>query len=273
MSYSVKWVEDNLGVTRKALRYYEKERLLPREGSRNPVNNYREYSEDDISRIWSIKILIGIGYTAKEIFALMNNPDFDFYSSISEKVQELEKKLDQDTQYLQFAKTIKLTGRIPTVNRIGSIQYDDFIQYARENWNFYDDPQIAPCLEMAEKLADKKPEEWTLEDLSELQLERLESFMDMQTTYLKGAYYKLISELQFMDYNSETVQTVVKLLYEHFADSDLVVDKQVFARYQASHFLDGTLAVINERNYGKSGCLFIAKAIAYFGGYESIDDI
>ena len=163
--------------------------------------------------------------------------------------------------------------RIPTVNRIGSIQYDDFIQYARENWNFYDDPQIAPCLEMAEKLADKKPEEWTLEDLSELQLERLESFMDMQTTYLKGAYYKLISELQFMDYNSETVQTVVKLLYEHFADSDLVVDKQVFARYQASHFLDGILAVINERNYGKSGCLFIAKAIAYFGGYESIDEI
>ena len=30
MGYSVKWVNDNLGITRDMLRYYEKEKLLPK---------------------------------------------------------------------------------------------------------------------------------------------------------------------------------------------------------------------------------------------------
>lgn len=29
MGHSVKWVADNLGITRDMLRYYEKEKLLP----------------------------------------------------------------------------------------------------------------------------------------------------------------------------------------------------------------------------------------------------
>lgn len=48
MGYSVKWVKEHLGITLKALRYYEKEKLLPVEGTRNPTNNYREYTEEDI---------------------------------------------------------------------------------------------------------------------------------------------------------------------------------------------------------------------------------
>ena len=63
MGYSVKWVVDNLGVTRDMLRYYEKEKLLPP----NQDKKYRNYSDEDIERIWGIKLLIGIGFTAKEI--------------------------------------------------------------------------------------------------------------------------------------------------------------------------------------------------------------
>ena len=55
MGYSVKWVTENLGITRDMLRYYEKEHLLPDKGMRNPPNTYRDYSEADIERIWGIK--------------------------------------------------------------------------------------------------------------------------------------------------------------------------------------------------------------------------
>lgn len=51
MGYSVKWVVENLGITRDMLRYYEKEKLLPTNESRNPTNKYRDYSDEDIERI------------------------------------------------------------------------------------------------------------------------------------------------------------------------------------------------------------------------------
>lgn len=85
MGYSVKWIVDNLGITRDMLRYYEKEKLIPRRESSNPTNNYREYSDEDIERIWGIKLLISIGFTAKEIYALMNDPDFDFGTAMTKK--------------------------------------------------------------------------------------------------------------------------------------------------------------------------------------------
>lgn len=44
MKYTVKWLEDNLGIIRKALRNYEAKGLLSPDVSRNPSNNYREYA-------------------------------------------------------------------------------------------------------------------------------------------------------------------------------------------------------------------------------------
>ena len=73
MGYSAKWVRDKLGVTRDMIRYYEKEGLIPSRSSRNPANNYRDYSEEDLERIWSIKLLIGIGFSVKEIKQLIQN--------------------------------------------------------------------------------------------------------------------------------------------------------------------------------------------------------
>lgn len=158
MGYSVKWVVENLGITRDMLRYYEKEKLLPANESRNPTNKYRDYSDEDIERIWGIKLLIGIGFTAKEIYALMNDPDFDFDTAIAQKVAELERKHDENLIYLEFAKSIKFLGRVPTTSKVGSVKFDDFLEYAHENWNFYDDPRSAPFMQMADTLISKAPQ-------------------------------------------------------------------------------------------------------------------
>ena len=57
MGYKVKWVEDHLGISRKALRNYERLGLMPT----NKDGKYRDYSDEDIDRIRSIKLLQGVG--------------------------------------------------------------------------------------------------------------------------------------------------------------------------------------------------------------------
>ena len=155
VGYSVKWVVDNLGITRDMLRYYEKEKLLPIDETRNPSNRYRDYSEDDIERIWGIRLLIGIGFSTKEIYAFCNDPNFNFYNAISEKVEELEKRLNEIQIYWEFAKTIKMTGRIPNTTHYGNMKFDDFIEYSRQNWNAFNEPQSKKLIEMTDTILNK----------------------------------------------------------------------------------------------------------------------
>ena len=101
----VKWVEDNLGVTRKALRVFEKAGLMPE----NKGGQYRDCDDDDIDHIWMIRVLQGMGYSIKEICDMVADDGFDFDTSISQKVEQLEEKkveLDGDT-YVQ--KMMELT--------------------------------------------------------------------------------------------------------------------------------------------------------------------
>lgn len=176
MGYKVKWVEDHLGISRKALRNYERLGLMPP----NKGGKYRDYSDEDIDRIWSIKLLQGVGYSLAEIRELMDNPEADFYKSISEKVVELERKRDDITNFIEFAKTIKLTGRVPTTKEVGSIRYSEFMEYSRENWNFYIEPKAASYLDAMELTQNANEQE-----LSEIDIDRLESLANLMRDYNK----------------------------------------------------------------------------------------
>lgn len=278
MGYSVKWVVENLGITRDMIRYYEKEKLLPDNKSRNPTNKYRDYSDDDIERIWGIKLLIGIGFTAKEIYDLMYNPDFDFDTAIAKKVAELERKHDENLIYLEFAKSIKLLGRVPTTPQIGSVKFNDFLEYVHENWNFYEDPRSAPFMQMADILISKIPQELSPNEVERI-LEMIENFdaEGMMHTYTLHGYYQVISDMKDLGYNSDVVQRVVRLLHEYLVNHntkpelDGKITPQFIAKYTAPFFLGGDVAILYEQNYGKEGCLFIAQALAYYGGYDIND--
>lgn len=277
MGYSVKWVTENLGITRDMLRYYEKAHLLPNTGMRNPTNKYRDYSEEDIERIWGIKLLIGVGFTAKEIYSLMNDSEYDFDTAMAQKVKELECKHDENLIYLNFAKSIKFIGRVPTTSKIGSMRFDEFLEYAHENWNFYDDPHLAPFMQLSDALISKDAS-----DLSPDELERLVDLLgdteSMMHTFALHGYFQVISDMRELDYFNETVQRVVALLHKYLVDHntepklDGKITPQFVAKYTAQSFLEGDVATLHERNYGKDGCLFIAQALAYYGGYD-IEDL
>lgn len=279
MGYSVKWVVENLGITRDMLRHYEKEKLLSTNETRNPTNQYRDYSDKDIERIWGIKLLISIGFSTKEIYALINDPDFDFDTAIAEKVEVLQRKHDENVTYLEFAKSIKFMGRVPTPSKVGSVRFDDFLAYAHKNWNLYDDPGSSPFMKMADTLISKEPQEWSPDDIERI-LELFKNFdaEGMMHTFALHGYYQVISDMQDLGYASNTVQRVVRLLHEYLAkhntepELDGKITPMVIAKYIAPFFLGGDVALQYERNYGKDGCLFIAQALAYYGGYD-IDEL
>lgn len=274
MGYSVKWVDEHLGITRDMLRYYEKEKLLPVAETRNPTNKYRDYSEEDIERIWSIKLLIGIGFSAKEIREFGSNPDFSFYEVMTGKVEQLEKRRDEILTYLGFAKTIQMTGRVPNTTRVGSMKFDDFIEHSRQNWNAFNDPQGRRFMDAADTILDKPSEEWDASDVKRI----MDIYGDIEPeemVYIQtiGGYYRVIADMKPLGYSCDTVQTVVKCLYEYMLTYIEPEFKEkftplYFADRQVSSFIDSGFAAMNERNYGKDGCLFIAQAIATFGGYN-----
>ncbi len=271
MQYTVKWVKENLGISRNSIRKYEAGGLI--HSPRGVINDYREYDENDIQRLWCIKCLIGIGYTIKEIHSIINDKSFDFYSSLSEKIEKLEAELKNKNQFLEFAKTIKLTGRIPIVSELGCINFDDFINYSKDNWNIYADSQFGLIAEKTEKLLSENSQKFNVDDLVSI-LEAID--IDMINM---SAYYRLICDFKNEAYSDTLVQKVVKKLYEYFCnleDSSEFKDSitpQKFAKYHASYFIEGDIAKLQEQNYGKDGCLFIANAVAYFGGYKNYDEI
>lgn len=274
MGYSVKWVDEHLGITRDMLRYYEKEKLLPVDETRNPTNKYRDYSEEDIERIWGIKLLIGIGFSVKEIREFGSNPDFSFYEVVTGKVEQLEKRRDEILTYLGFAKTIQMTGRVPNATRVGSMKFDDFIEHSRQNWNVFNDPQGRRFMDAADTILDKPSEEWDASDVKSI-MDIYGDIAPEEMAYIQtiGGYYRVIADMKPLGYSCDAVQTVVKSLYEYMLTYIEPEFKEkftplYFADRQVSSFIDSGFAAMNERNYGKDGCLFIAQAIATFGGYN-----
>lgn len=77
MKYTVNWVEKNIGVTRKALRIYENKGLMNKENFQNPENKYREYSNEDIEKIWCIRFLQRMGYSLNDIVEMYSNVEYD----------------------------------------------------------------------------------------------------------------------------------------------------------------------------------------------------
>ena len=106
----------------------------------------------------------------------------------------------------------------PTVQGLvlGSIKFDDFLEYAHKNWNFHDGPRSAPFMQMVDTLISKAPQEWSPDDVERI-LEMFEKFdaEGMMHTYALHGYYQVISDMKDLGYDSDTVQRVVKLLHEY----------------------------------------------------------
>lgn len=271
MGYKVKWVEDNLGVSRKALRGFEKAGLMPE----NKDGQYRDYDDGDIDRIWTIRVLQGIGYSIKEIVTMVNDDNFDFDSSLSKKIEELEEEKKKVERHLGYAKTIKFTGRFPLrPQKMGEIKFEDFQEQALEKWNIADDPQAIEYQKLAETILSKTPEEWKGTDLGRM-FSVLEDFITMDTDVLLTELILPKAIAKRMEYGAShpEIQLMVKMIYENQKMLSQFEDMSIkqFARFYSSSYLSGDISKLKARDLSEQQCEFIAEAVSIFGGYESHD--
>lgn len=107
-------------------------------------------------------------------------------------------------------------------------------------------------------------------------LEMFENFdaEGMMHTYVLHGCYQVISNVKDFGYDGDAVQRVIKLLHKYLVshntepELDGKITPQFIAKYTAPFFLGRDIAIQYERNYGKAGCLIIAQALAYYGGYD-----
>lgn len=273
----MKWVEDNLGISRKALRGFEEVGLMPK----NTGHRYRDYDEDDIDRIWKIRVFQGMGFTLKEIASMVNDEKFSFDDLIVQKIEELEKEKLKVEMHLGYAKTIKLTGRFPLRPRkMGEMKFEKFQQDALERWNINDDPQEVEYAKLVDTILSKSVEEWEKSDLGRM-ISVLEMIKTMDTDLLIAEHVlpKAICKRKALGVNHPDIQLMVKLIYENenaLYQSQNIEGKmsiKQFSRFYSSSFLVGDIAKIKTSEYTEEDCEFIAEAVSVFGGYKNYDEL
>lgn len=272
MGYRVKWVEENLGVSRKALRIFEDKGLMQKN-----YGEYRDYSEEDIDRIWTIRVLQGMGFTLSEINNIKNDENFDFEASLEKKVKELQERKEKIEKHLGYAKTIKLTGRFPLrPKNQGSVKFDDFYEKSLNEWNLNEDENMSLFLEIADKYLLLSSDEFEKSDLGKI-LYFLEQIQMSPEVFMKAYILpKEIIKRKSLGTSHPEVQLLVKMMYENKLESspelrDMTLDQ--FVRFESSSYKAGDIARFNEQNLGTEGCSFIADAIAVFGGYQCYDEV
>lgn len=271
MAHRVKWVEDNLGVSRKALRNYEKIGLMPK----NKDNQYREYDDSDLERIWTIKQFQGMGYQLKEIPSLLEGDEAYVRDSINEKVKEIETRIDEQERLLKYAKMIRLTGRIPSLGSGDDyIPYDEFLEQSKSKWNtdLFPDEYLA-LVDKAVGRSDEPATEKDVDDLFDsLQVDDESEFM--KAALLDNALLGSITKRSNLSPDHPEVQLLVSLLYENLCErigkGKACWDKDRFVRIYTLALVGGDLAKTNIDKFGSEGCLFASNAIAVFCGYSNI---
>ncbi|MCR4938769.1 MAG: MerR family transcriptional regulator [Treponemataceae bacterium] len=90
-------VEELVGVTKKNIRFYEAEGLL--NPKRNPQNDYRDYSLEDVHQLEKIKLLRKLSISIEEIRMLFEGK-ISFKSCMENQMERLSKE-QQDAQRMK----------------------------------------------------------------------------------------------------------------------------------------------------------------------------
>ncbi|HFI0035989.1 TPA: MerR family transcriptional regulator [Streptococcus suis] len=91
----VKDVEKLTGLSTKAIRLYEEKGLI--EVARNPLNDYRDYSEENVRQLRLIKLLRYFEFSLAEITDILALPEEDLQSALREKKRGINQQAEELT--------------------------------------------------------------------------------------------------------------------------------------------------------------------------------
>lgn len=88
---TIKEVEQELGIPRATIRFYEKEELInPKRGG----NSYREYSDEDVAVLKKVIVLRKIGLSVSDIKAFLQG-DVPLQQLLEENISQLQEKVKE----------------------------------------------------------------------------------------------------------------------------------------------------------------------------------
>lgn len=272
MKYTVKQVCQELGVTRRMLRFIEEKGLMDKASYENKGNGYREYSENDLDRIWVIKLLQGMGFSFDQIVEMTDNPDFDWFSALADKIKSMENEKLVIEKRIGYAKAMKLLGIIPYGLKEGeTMTIRDFLEKAMDSLNVETDKEMKLVYDYIEQ---QKREQLARErDFLELTDPKL-GIVSIKVSY----YYVNIIENKDLGFTHSKIQGLVKEIYEimhayFLNDLGTEMSPLMFAKHTLPQFSGADVAFNNKQIFGENGCEFLANAIAYFAGYTNYEDI
>ncbi|HEL1620029.1 TPA: MerR family transcriptional regulator [Streptococcus suis] len=120
----VKDVEKLTGLSTKAIRLYEEKGLI--EVARNPLNDYRDYSEENVQQLRLIKLLRYFEFSLAEIQGLLTLSEEELQSALREKQQEINQQAEE------LADKVDLLGQV--VKDLG--KKDDWLEEAQDSIAF-----------------------------------------------------------------------------------------------------------------------------------------
>jgi len=100
------------GLSRDTIRFYESNRLITVGRKERRENNYKEYSEDTLQRLMTIKRIKGFGFTLNEVSELLELIDIKKAScdNVLEMFEEKVKRVDEKIYELISIRSLLLDG-------------------------------------------------------------------------------------------------------------------------------------------------------------------
>lgn len=112
------------GLSRDTIRFYEKKKLITVGRKERRFNNYKEYSEETLQRLLSIKGLKAFGFTLNEIAELLDMLDTDVATcrNLSHKIDEKVLLIDRKIQELKTVRKQLLDGKHNCEDEVGILK-------------------------------------------------------------------------------------------------------------------------------------------------------
>lgn len=100
------------GLSRHTIRFYEKHGLISVGRKDRRFNNYKEYSEEALQRLMSVKLIKSFGFTLNEAIELLDMIDANdaTCNNVADKIEEKVSILDEKIKELIRIRTLLLNG-------------------------------------------------------------------------------------------------------------------------------------------------------------------
>lgn len=104
---NIKEAEEETGITRQNIRFYEKKGLIQPE--RNKENDYRQYSEEDIRRLKTIKMLRKLDFPVEDIREVLDG-SVDFGQAVRNHLDSLKERKKELSAQISFLEKMEREG-------------------------------------------------------------------------------------------------------------------------------------------------------------------